>query len=74
MIQDICGSIAGIIRIIVALANFFNILFHQFAIYKDLNIDINLNYKSLSNKILKNSLLSQKINFFENSKIYKGKT
>ena len=72
MIQDICGSIAGIIRIIVALANFFNILFHNFAIYKDLNMDISLNYKSLSNKILKSSFLnSQKFNFFENNKTKK---
>ena len=51
-------------------------MFHHFAIYKDLNFDISLNYKSLSNKILKNSFLnSQKnANFFENNKTYKGKT
>ena len=55
MIQEICGSIAGIINIIITLAKLFNILFHHFAIYKDLNLDISLNYKSLSNRIIKRS-------------------
>ena len=42
MIQDICASIAGFNRIVLTLANLFNFLFHHFAIYKDLNLDISL--------------------------------
>ena len=73
MIQEICASIGGFIRIVLTLANLFNFFFHHFAIYKDLNIDICLNYQSLSNKIIKkSSLFSQKnVNFFEN--LFKGK-
>ena len=75
MIQDICGSIGGIIRLIITLANLINILFHHFFLYKDLNFDI-LNYKSLSNKIIKRSVLtSNKYDiFFDNKSFNKGKT
>ena len=73
MIQEIFASIGGFIRIVLTLANLFNFFFHHFAIYKDLNFDISLNYKSLSNKIIKrSSLFSQKnVNFFDN--LFKGK-
>jgi hypothetical protein len=68
MIQDICASIGGFIRIILTLASLFDFLFHHFSIYKDLNFDISHNYLSLSNKIIKkSSLISQKnVNLFEN--------
>ena len=68
-------SIAGIIRIIVTLANLINILFHNFIIYKDLNLDINLNYKSLSNKIIKGSILNtqKKFDIFKDNNLNKRK-
>ena len=50
MLQDICGSIGGIIKIITLAAELFNYFFHEFTIIYDLNSDILFKYKKLTSK------------------------
>ena len=57
MLQDITGSIGGIIRIVMIAAEILNYFFNEFAIINDLNSDILFKYKKLSNKFESNKNL-----------------
>lgn len=56
-LQDICGSIGGMIKLILVLAQFLNYYFHQKTLYKDLEKDINTKIKKLGKNIESSSVL-----------------
>ena len=63
MLQDITGSIGGIIKIVMIIAQLLNHFFNEYAIINDLNSDILFKYKRLSNKFESNKNLK----FFSNN-------
>jgi hypothetical protein len=67
MLQDITGSIGGIIKIVMIIAQIFNYIFNEFAIINDLNSDILFKYKRLSNKFESNQNLKLFSNNIKNS-------
>ena len=67
MLQDITGSIGGIIKIVMIIAQLFNYFFNEFAIINDLNSDILFKYKRLSNKFESNQNLKLFSNNIKNS-------
>ena len=67
MLQDITGSIGGIIKIVMIIAQLFNYFFNEFAIINDLNSDILFKYKKLSNKFESNQNLKLFSNNIKNS-------
>ena len=52
LFQDICGSIGGIIKFIMVIGSYLNLLFHNYILYNDLNDDINFRYKKISKYII----------------------
>ena len=52
LFQDICGSIGGIIKFIMVVGSYLNLLFHNYILYNDLNDDINFRYKKISKYII----------------------
>jgi hypothetical protein len=52
LFQDICGSIGGIIKFIMVVGSYLNLLFHNYILYNDLNDDINFRYKKISKFII----------------------
>ena len=67
MLQDITGSIGGIIKIVMIIAQLLNHFFNEYAIINDLNSDILFKYKRLSNKFESNQNLKLFSNNIKNS-------
>jgi hypothetical protein len=59
MLQDICGSIGGIIKIVMISAEILNYFFYEFTIIRDLNSDILFKYKKLTNNYESNNTLKR---------------
>ena len=76
-LQDISGSIGGIIKIINTFSFLINYFFYKFQLIKDFNQDFNDNYMFLKNKFDKSDILSimkiKSINFLNKKKIRKYK-
>ena len=56
-LQDICGSIGGMIKLILVLAQFLNYYFHQKSLFIDLERDINTRIKKLGKSIENSTIL-----------------
>ena len=71
-LQDISGSIGGIIKIINTVSFLINYFFYKFQLIKDFNQDFNDNYMFLKNKFDKSDILSimkfKSINFLNKRK------
>ena len=52
LFQDICGSIGGIIKFIMVIGSYLNLLFHNYILYNDLNDDINFRYKKITKYLI----------------------
>ena len=67
MLQDICGSIGGIIKIIMLTAEILNYFFHEYTIVCDLNSDILFKYKKLTNLYETNNNIKRFSNNIKNT-------
>ena len=67
MLQDICGSIGGIIKIIMLTAEMLNYFFHEYTIVCDLNSDILFKYKKLTNLYETNNNIKRFSNNIKNT-------
>jgi hypothetical protein len=52
LFQDICGSIGGIIKFIMVIGSYLNLLFHNYILYNDLNDDIIFRYKKITKYLI----------------------